>query len=149
MVGQVVPLAGVNCATHGLSRDDTRKMQNVRNRSMVLFSIMCAFLPAALAAQTDVAGDWDVTFESDQGTTLATMTLAQEGERLTGSISTDLGTFEFEGTITGSEVTAVLKLDGDGQVLEIKMDGTVDGDEMTGMAELGGFSSGSWTATRR
>ena len=57
----------------------------MRNRSIALLAIMCAVLPGALAAQTDVAGEWVMAFMTDQGTTEATMTLEQDGETLVGS----------------------------------------------------------------
>jgi len=121
----------------------------MRNRSIVLLGIMCAFLPAALAAQTDVSGDWALTFQTEQGDTEATMTLEQDGEKLMGSITSDQGTVEFEGTISDNTVKWVLEIEAEGQFLEITMDGTVDGDTMSGYADFGGFGGGNWTATRQ
>ena len=121
----------------------------MRNRSILLLGIMCAFLPAALAAQTDVTGGWDMTFQTDQGDTPATMTLQQDGEKLMGSITSDQGTVEFEGTISDNKIKWVLEIEAEGQFLEITMDGTVDGDAMTGYADFGGFGGGDWTATRQ
>jgi hypothetical protein len=120
----------------------------MRHRSIVLLGIMCAFVPAALAAQASVAGDWAVTFESDQGAIQATMTLEQDGEKLMGSITSDQGTVEFEGTIADDKVQWVIEIEAEGQFIEITMDGTVDGDEINGMADFGGFGGGAWKATR-
>ncbi len=120
----------------------------MRNRSIVLLGIICALVPAALAAQTNVAGDWDLTFETDQGAIQATMTLEQDGNKLMGSIISDQGTLEFEGTIADDKLKWVIEVEAEGQFIEITMDGTVDGDEIAGMADFGGFGGGAWKATR-
>ena len=112
----------------------------MRNRSIVLLGIMCAFVPAALAAQTDVSGDWNMTFQTEQGDTEVSLTLEQDGEKLTGSITSDQGTVEFEGTISDDKVKWVLEIEAEGQFLEIAM---------TGYADFGGLGGGNWTATRQ
>ncbi len=121
----------------------------MRNRSIVLLGIMCAFVPAVLVAQTDVSGDWNMTFQTEQGDTEVSLTLEQDGEKLTGSITSDQGTLEFEGTISDDKVKWVLEIEAEGQFLEIAIDGTVDGDAMTGYADFGGLGGGNWTATRQ
>ena len=55
----------------------------MRKRSIVMFGLMCALLPVTLAAQTDVTGEWAMTFGTEAGDLPATMTLAQDGETLT------------------------------------------------------------------
>ena len=131
------------------SLETTPGRRDMRNRSIVLLGIMCAFVPAALAAQTDVSGDWNMTFQTEQGDTEVSLTLEQDGEKLTGSITSDQGTVEFEGTISDDKVKWVLEIEAEGQFLEITIDGTVDGDAMTGYADFGGFGGGDWTATRQ
>jgi hypothetical protein len=82
-------------------------MLTIRNRLTVVLGIMTTVVAVALVAQTDVSGNWDVEFDTEQGASSATMTLQQDGEKLTGEMATDQGTLEFEGTITGDKVAWV------------------------------------------
>lgn len=125
-----------------------RKTMTMRNRLAVVLGIVAAVLTVAVAAQTDVTGKWNMTFDTDQGTTTATMTLTQDGEKLTGGLVSDQGTLEFEGTITGDKLEWVMEVDAGGAFIEIAMEGTVDGDEMMGTADFGGYGGGDWTAKR-
>ena len=54
----------------------------MRNRLTVGLGIVVAVLMVAVAAQTNVAGKWNVTFDTEQGSSAATMTLTQDGEKL-------------------------------------------------------------------
>ena len=126
-----------------------KEMLTMRNRLTVILGIVAAVFTVAVAAQTDVTGKWDMTFDTDQGSTSATLTLQQDGESFSGSLASDQGTFEFEGgTITGDKLAWVIEIDAGGQFIEISMDGTVDGDELMGTAEFGGYGGGDWTAKR-
>ncbi|MCH8991843.1 MAG: hypothetical protein IIA44_08875 [Acidobacteria bacterium] len=125
-----------------------KEMMTMRHRLAVTLGIVAAVLTVAVAAQTDVTGKWNMTFDTDQGTTTATMTLQQDGDTLTGELVGDQGTLEFEGTITGDTLEWVMEVDAGGAFIEIAMDGTVDGDEMVGTADFGGYGGGDWTATR-
>ncbi len=121
----------------------------MRNRLTVVLGITATVLTVAVAAQTDVTGKWDMTFDTDQGSTSATLTLEQDGESFSGSLASDQGTFEFDGgTITGDKLEWVIEVDAGGAFIEITMDGTVDGDEMMGSADFGGYGGGDWTAKR-
>jgi len=125
-----------------------KEMRTMRHRLTVTLGIVAAVLTVAVAAQTDVTGKWNMTFDTDQGTTTATMTLQQDGDTLTGELVGDQGTLEFEETIIGDKLEWVMEVDAGGAFIEIAMDGTVDGDEMVGTADFGGYGGGDWTATR-
>ncbi|HJN47047.1 MAG TPA: hypothetical protein QF572_23030 [Vicinamibacterales bacterium] len=118
------------------------------HQRILVRALLTLALSVAVTAQSNVAGRWNVTFNTDQGSNAGTMTLQQDGEKVTGSTSTDQGTLEFEGTISGNKLEWVLEIDAGGTFLEITLDGTVDGDEITGTIDLGGYGGGDWTATR-
>jgi len=118
------------------------------HQRILIRALLTLALSVAVTAQSNVAGRWNVTFNTDQGSNAGTMTLQQDGEKVTGSTSTDQGTLEFEGTISGNKLEWVLEIDAGGTFLEITLDGTVDGDEITGTIDLGGYGGGDWTATR-
>ena len=118
------------------------------NRRGVILGIVTAVLTVAVTAQTSVTGQWNLMFNLDTGATPATMTLEQDGEKLMGTFTSDQGTFEFEGKISGNKLEWMLEVDGGGGAIEVTITGTVDGDEMTGTVDLGGYGGGDWTATR-
>ena len=121
----------------------------MRHRLTVTLGIVGALLTVAVVAQTSVTGKWNITFDTDQGSTAATLNLQQEGETLSGSLESDQGTVEFEGgMITGDKIQWVIEVDAGGAFIEIAIEGTVDGDEMMGSADFGGNGGGDWTATR-
>ena len=125
-----------------------KEMRTMRYRLTVGLGIVAAVLTVAVAAQTGVAGEWDVTFDTEQGSSAATMTLTQDGEKVMGSMVTEMGTFEFEGTFTDNKVKWVMEIDAGGAFIEITMEGTLDGDEIMGTLDLGGYGGGDWTAKR-
>ena len=120
----------------------------MRNRLTVALGIMTTVVAVALVAQTDVTGKWDMTIDTDQGSAPATLTLTQDGEKLTGELASDQGTLEFEGTIIGDKVSWVAEVDAGGAFIEITVEGTVDDDQMTGTLDFGGYGGGDWTAKR-
>ena len=120
----------------------------MRNRQAVVLGIVAAVLTVAVAAQTDVTGEWTMMIDTEQGSQSTELTLAQDGEKLTGSMVSPMGTLEFEGTITGNKLEIVMEVDAGGAFLEITLAGTVDGDEMMGTLDLGGYGGGDWTAKR-
>ena len=75
----------------------------MRNRLAVILGIVTAVLTVTVVAQTDVTGEWTMTIDTEQGLLPATMMLQQDGEKLTGTLVSDQGTLEFEGTIPGIE----------------------------------------------
>ena len=120
----------------------------MRNRLAVALGIVAAAVVVSVTAQSNVAGDWNMTIDSDQGSLSATMTFKQDGEKVTGSMPTDQITFEFEGTISDNKLELVAEIDAGGAFLEVTLEATVDGNEITGTLDFGGYGSGDITATR-
>ena len=120
----------------------------MRNRLAVALGIVAAAVVVSVTAQSNGAGDWNMTIDSDQGSLSATMTFKQDGEKVTGSMPTDQITFEFEGTISDNKLELVAEIDAGGAFLEVILEATVDGDEITGTLDFGGYGSGDITATR-
>ena len=120
----------------------------MRNRvAMVLTLAVLALV--VVAAQTDVTGSWEMTFNTDQGSVSGGLTLQQDGEALSGALVTEMGTLEFDGgTVSGNKLEWVAEVDAGGQFLEIAMSGVVDGDMITGTMDFGGYGGGDWTAKR-
>lgn len=109
-------------------------------------------LPFSGAAQTaDVAGKWNLTVTTGQGTTNPTFTLVQDGEKLTGHYSSEaLGEADLTGTVSGSSVRISLEGSIQGQSVPVVYSGTLNDDgTMSGTIDIaGGALTGTFTATR-
>jgi hypothetical protein len=122
-------------------------------RSLVACAIAITF-SAALSAQsskTDVTGRWTFTVQTDAGSGTPTVTLKQEGEKLTGHYSSqNLGEADLTGTVKGQEITFSFSADAQGTPLTVSYTGTVESkDSMKGTVDLGGLAQGTFTAKRQ
>lgn len=118
-------------------------------RAMTLLIALLAATPAF--AQTTVAGDWNVTVNSPQGSNTTLVTFKQDGEKISGIFKSQRGELPFEGgTLTGKELKFTFTIETQGMQLPITLAGTVadDGATMTGKADFGGFAEGDWSAKR-
>ena len=68
----------------------------------LLFFIGLCGLAAPAPAQTTIAGDWDLTITSPQGTRTAPISLKQDGEKITGAFKSQAGELPVDGTLTGN-----------------------------------------------
>ncbi|HKR13976.1 MAG TPA: amidohydrolase family protein [Pyrinomonadaceae bacterium] len=102
------------------------------------------------AARTSLAGSWTLAINLGQGERGATLTLQQEGDRLTGSIAGVLGSGEISNASAtpsgGLRFTVPLNIEG--QTKEATFAGILSGDEIRGEVTVVGMTSGSFTATR-
>jgi hypothetical protein len=103
---------------------------------------------ASPSASGGLTGKWDVTFNMAGNPMPASATFTQNGDKVTGTLSSQAGDAPISGTIAGS----ALKLDftvptpqGD---LQITMTGDLSGDGITGKANLAGLGEADWTAKR-
>ena len=114
-------------------------------------AFLLAFLLVSAApvfAQADAAGEWAVTFATPGGPVDMTMFVAQEGARLSGRLTSDVGEFPLKGTVDGNHLRIVWSYPEQGKVLEITFTATIDGDSITGTAKLGGLGQGPMSAER-
>jgi hypothetical protein len=106
------------------------------------------FIAAPAVAQTNVAGDWDVTINSPQGANTSKVTFKQDANKLDGMIKSPAGETAIAGTIDADEVKVAFTINFQGMPFEIKLNGKLVGDTMAGKADFGGFAEGDWTAKR-
>jgi len=97
----------------------------------------------------DVTGTWDMSVESPRGTMTLTSTFKQEGEKLTGTQSSEMGEMALEGTVKGADIAFAIVIDMQGQQITITYVGKIDGESMTGTIEFGGMGSAAWTAKKK
>jgi hypothetical protein len=113
--------------------------------------VLFVSLPARPAAQgINVSGEWAITVNTDGGPIPATLVLKQEGEKVTGSIRSEQGELQLEGTMKEKTLSFSFVYPApDGSNLTITMSGTVEGDEIKGTADFGGMGSGDWSAKKK
>ncbi len=120
----------------------------------VLLVLLLAGFAAGLRADdqpANVAGTWNMTVDGGQGTLSMVLTIQQDGGKLKGSVKSDFGDSQIEGTIKGNSIDFVVHVTSDNGNFDIEHLGTVDGDTMKGTTKMQGTdnSAGQWTATRQ
>ena len=102
-------------------------------------------------ARVDVTGTWVFTVQTDAGAGTPTVTLKQDGEKLTGHYSSqNLGEADLTGTVKGREIKFTFSADAQGTTLTVTYTGTIENkDSMKGSVDLGGMAQGTFTAKRQ
>lgn len=97
-----------------------------------------------------LAGTWTVMVNLGQGERTITLTLHQEGERLTGSISGSFGAGEISnGSASNTgEVRFTVPVNVEGQTKEATFTGTLANNQIRGNVAIVGAAPGTFTATR-
>jgi hypothetical protein len=121
-------------------------MQNRMTASKVLavFTLLALFVSVAPAQDkpANVAGSWTIDVTGGAGAAKQSMTLTQDGGKITGTFKGPRQSGTIDGTVEGNNikfhVTAGIPLD---------YTGTVDGDSMSGTM-TGRGKTGNWKATR-
>jgi hypothetical protein len=114
----------------------------------VFAALLVALLAVPAAAQNNLTGDWDMTIQSPQGTNTVKVTLTQDGETVSGRITSQIGELPVTGALTGDDLKIAFTLPIQGQSIDIVMTGKVEGPTLAGKVQFGGFGEGDWTATR-
>ena len=121
--------------------------------------VMCAIAIVLSSAATvspqgskiDVTGKWTFTVQTDAGSGTPTVTLKQDGEKLTGHYSSqNLGEADLTGSVKGQEIKFTFNVDAQGTSLTVTYTGTIESkDSMKGSVDLGGMAQGTFTAKRQ
>lgn len=106
---------------------------------------------AAQSAKVNVTGKWLFQVETGAGSGAPTVTLKQDGEKLTGHYSSmTLGEAELMGTVKGSAIQFSFTADVQGMKIDVAYSGTVENnDAMKGTVNLGGLGEGTFTGKRQ
>src|SRR5581483_1837947 len=118
-------------------------------RAISMFVGVSLLVAAPVFAQVNIAGDWEVTINSPQGSNAAIATLKQDGDKVSGVLKNQMGELPFEGaTLTGDELKFTFTVNFQGTPLPITLTGKVKGTTIDGKADFGGMAEGDWTAKR-
>ena len=114
-------------------------------------AMMAMGFTVAAQAPADVAGDWALSVDTEQGTTTPSVTLEQNGSELTGHYSSEtLGEADVKGNVNGNEVTFSLSANVQGFSIDVTYTGTVQDDgTLSGQISLGGLGGGTFTGKKR
>jgi imidazolonepropionase-like amidohydrolase len=105
--------------------------------------------PAGSPARNNLSGTWTVNVNLGQGDRALTLTLQQEGERLSGSVAGTLGAGEISNaSVTAGEVRFTVALNVEGQTKEATFTGRLANNEIRGNVAIVGSTPGTFTATR-
>lgn len=105
--------------------------------------------PAPQPPTTDLSGRWDVKLEFNNGSTIHTLHIKQDTNRLVGTHQGDFVARDLSGFIDGNQVrfsSAYGESHGDN--LSYRFTGKADGDTMSGELDMGEYFTAKWTAAR-
>ena len=111
-------------------------------------ALVIALAPARAVAQGSPQGDWELTITTPQDTNIVTLSLQQEGDKLTGKLSSRMGTVPVTGTSASGAVAVTARIDLQGNLLQLGLDGKVDGDSLNGTVKFGDFGEFPFTGKR-
>jgi hypothetical protein len=117
-----------------------------------LFTLIVVLLFAALslsAQAPNLTGKWVLDVQTDAGSGTPTVTLKQDGEKLTGHYSGQLGESDLTGSIKGNSFSFAFAGDAQGQQFKVTYTGTAEKDTMKGTVDLGGLASGTFTGKKQ
>ena len=120
----------------------------ILRRLFITMLASAALAGAALAADANVAGEWDFTVETQAGTGTPHFSLKQDGSNVTGTYKGQLGEAPVTGSVKGNELTINFKVNAQGTDLAITYSGTVEGDAIKGKVSLGELGEGTFTGKK-
>ena len=101
---------------------------------LLVVGVVCS---AALSAQSTVAGSWDLAINGPEGPITAGAVLKQDGDKVTGTLSSPQGETQVAGTMTGKTMALQFTVTTPQGNLDIKVTAEVNGSEMKGMMDFG------------
>lgn len=105
---------------------------------------------AAQAGKVDLTGKWTFNVQTDAGSGTPTVTFKQDGEKLTGHYTGQLGDVDITGSVKGSDFTFSFSSDLQGNKLDVTYKGTIESkDSLKGTLSIAGLGDGSFTAKRQ
>ena len=122
-------------------------------KSFFVFAVGLILLSAIAleAGAADVSGEWEMTTVSQRGDRTSTITIVQDGEKITVTMPGRRGgdPTTTEGTIIGDQIEWTVTRETPRGEMTTTFKGTVSGDSMSGTMEMAGRDMTSeWTAKK-
>ncbi len=100
------------------------------------------------AQEIDVTGTWELKVESPRGTASPTMSLKQQGRKLSGTYKGRLEG-KVDGSVNEDHISFSVTLQFSDRKIVIEYTGSVDRNAMKGTVRFGDGSSGTWSGRRK
>lgn len=112
-------------------------------------TLLAFFLLIGLTAHAqttvNVSGTWNITVQTDAGSGTPTFVLKQEGEKITGTYTGQLGEAPLTGTIKGNVIHIEFAIEGN----KIVYDGKATATDMEGNVDLAGMATGTFKGKKK
>jgi hypothetical protein len=119
-------------------------------KRIALSLVIAVFSSLVLSAQAvNVTGKWVLDVQTDQGSGTPTVTMKQDGEKVTGHYTGQLGDTDITGTIKANQLTFSFSGDAQGQAFKVVYTGTVEKDTIKGTVDIGGVATGTFTGKKQ
>jgi hypothetical protein len=105
-------------------------------------------LPAPVAAQAMMTGEWNAQMNTPGGTREFKIIFEQKGDSLSGTVKRASGDVQLAGTIKGTAVTFWYSIEYGGNPLTLTVKATLSGNTLKGTIDLGGGAEESFSATK-
>ena len=106
------------------------------SRLFSMLFVLALALGTTVSAQS-VSGAWELSINGPEGVISATADLKQDGDKLTGTITSPQGSVELKGTYKDKKVELAFSIQGPNGAMDIKVNGEVDGSDMKGIIDFG------------
>jgi hypothetical protein len=126
--------------------------RSYRLKSLAVAALVaaCSIAAFAQASKVDVTGKWVFAVETSAGSGTPTITLKQDGEKLTGHYSGQFGEADLTGTVKDQNFSFKFTVDAQGNMLDFVYTGTVESkDALKGKVSIVGLGEGTFTAKRQ
>jgi hypothetical protein len=124
-----------------------------RKVAMAFVAAIATLLGSVATAQdkVDVSGKWVFDVQTSAGGGMPTVTLKQDGEKLTGHYSSmTLGEADLTGTVKGREIAFSFTANVADMQIPVSYAGTIEGkDAMKGTITITGLGDGTFTGKRQ
>ena len=130
-------------------------MKNFSNNIMWIGMVLGIFAASILLAQeaapaADVTGTWVFQVETGAGSGTPAFTFRQQGEKLTGHYSGQLGEADLTGSVKGQAINFTFATEVQGFRVECTYSGRIENkDSMKGTVVIAGLGEGAFTGKRR
>lgn len=109
-----------------------------------------ALLAAGCLSAVDISGSWVFEVVLDVGTGSPSFVFKQEGEKLTGTYSGQLGQANLNGTVKGNAIEFEFKVSPTGESTTVKYKGQIESaTSMKGTVDIPGLGQGSWKGSKK
>jgi len=118
--------------------------------TIAVFVAFIAVTSGSAQNKADVSGKWLFQVQTGAGSGSPTMEFKQDGDKLTGHYSGQLGEADLKGTVKGNTIEFSFSTETQGFHLESTYSGTIDEDTMKGNVAITGLGTeGTFTAKRQ